>query len=547
MLLLLAAATWLGGAACASTSAGRVKGGEAMKPVAEKGATDETADGDRYALVVGIEQFDDSQLHDLRFARSDARALGDNLDAFDEVEVIDDPAETDREALLARLEKFVARADSSRDTLFVYFSTHGTLARRGNGELRRILVASDTQLDDAAATGLPVDRVTSILEGSRSDRTALVLATCHSGSGKSKLTDELTEALARRKGPAVPSLRSVSEASVVLSAAAFEEPAREVDDLDHDVYTYFLLEALEKGDRDRDGAVTITEAHDYARRRTYDYTDGAQRPTAWSRVLGRNPIVLSGNPDSPGYPLLFSYRRSARNMEVSVDGRTKGELPGGIAVPPGTHRVELHDEETGETLWRGRWRAASGERTEIYDLLESTGPWSTGAFGTTFVPLSGPGRRQFGAAYGAGLRGALRGEPWSWSFVEIEGSHLRGSGTARSADRSLPFHLAGNRVAATAGYTAEIGRFQLVAGGKGGLLWASRTFDTEGYRDSEYVFGWTAGPAVGAGWQPFGVDRRPLHRFRLSTRLEGGVLNASLGKRPFHPFVAGSLGVDFAF
>ena len=47
------------------------------------------------------------------------------------------------------------------------------------------------------------------------------------------------------KGPsALPALRRWSEAVVVLSAAAFGEPAREDEALGHDVYTYFLLEAL---------------------------------------------------------------------------------------------------------------------------------------------------------------------------------------------------------------------------------------------------------------------------------------------------------------
>src|SRR6267142_1338859 len=97
-----------------------------------------------------------------------------------------------------------------------------------------------------------------------------------------------------RKAGGPPPLEQVSEAVIVLTAAAFGESAREDEALAHDVYTHFLLRALDEGDRDGDGAVTASEAHDYAREQTYTYTGGQQRPTAEADIVGRDPIVLRG-------------------------------------------------------------------------------------------------------------------------------------------------------------------------------------------------------------------------------------------------------------
>ena len=90
-------------------------------------------------------------------------------------------------------------------------------------------------------------------------------------------------------------IEEVSRASVVLAASDWGETAREDAKLENDIYTHFFVEALRIGaDRNGDGAVTVSEAHDYARRMTYEYTNGRQRPSAETAEVGADPIVLVG-------------------------------------------------------------------------------------------------------------------------------------------------------------------------------------------------------------------------------------------------------------
>lgn len=196
----------------------------------------------RLALLIGIESFEDPRFTTLRYAQDDALALGARLskEGFDEVRVLTHPDETSRAAIVAALRRLMTHIQSPDDLVFVYVSSHGSLGHAPGGPLQRFLVAKDTRLDVLYETGISVPWLIDSIERFPSERTTIVLATCHSGIGKSVVPDDLTKRLARLKsGPALD-LTDVSRAMVVLSASAFGEAARESDTLGHDVYTHFF-------------------------------------------------------------------------------------------------------------------------------------------------------------------------------------------------------------------------------------------------------------------------------------------------------------------
>src|SRR5262249_54846072 len=160
----------------------------------------------------GIDRFEDPRLSALRYAAADATALASAIEGFDEVRLLTRPADTTRAALLEAIRDLASRARDPRDTVLIYFSTHGSLGQRPGQPLQRYLVAADTRLDLVTETGISVDALVRTARAFRARRTALVLATCHSGGGKSQVPDELAEALGRLKAPpALPSLPSLVE------------------------------------------------------------------------------------------------------------------------------------------------------------------------------------------------------------------------------------------------------------------------------------------------------------------------------------------------
>lgn len=333
----------------------------------------------RMALLVGISEFDDPHWRGLRYPAKDATDLAAAMldparGRFDQVRVLTRPEETTRAAILAALRELRKQAHRPDDVVVVYFSAHGTLARDATGELRRFLVTRDASYRAIAQTALSMDMLKAEFDALSSRRRLLVLASCHSGNGKSLLPKELEKELSGVKsGFYARPLEESSRASMVFAACDWGETAREDEGLRNDIYTHFLVEGLGGGaDRNTDGAVTATEAHDYARRRTFAFTEGRQRPSAEILEVGADPVVLSGNIARTGRPELFSYNPRLDGFTLKVDGEARTELPGGAAVTPGKRTVELTKGDA--VLMRRDVEVSAGERLPLEQLLSEAFP-----------------------------------------------------------------------------------------------------------------------------------------------------------------------------
>jgi len=471
---------------------------------------------------VGIDHFEDDRFTELRFAAADARALATALSEFDDVRELARPEETRRAAILEALSDLEKRIRSPRDTVILYFSTHGSLAQRPGGDLERELVVGDTRLDLLRETGISVDELIHRAEKMPSRRVAVVLATCHAGRGKSRIPDALAQALAAHKA-APPRLEDVSEAVVVLSAAAFGEAAREDDTLGHDVYTYFLLEALSAGDRDGDGAVTISEAHDYARERTWQFTQGQQRPASESTILGLDPIVLRGQRQRDGLPVIYSYSHAAEGIGVRLSGQQKGVLPGGFAATPGKQRLELVDSSTGGIIYSGTIQLERGERVELSRLIPPAPRFEIDIGGGVFVPLSQGARDGLPVAPMVALR--LRGRNWPTASLasELSVSMFGNGGTTATFGNPLPYQLLGVHLQLGLGWIFELSRVLSIEPQlRLGNIWLSRNFSGSSSSD-ESLRALTLSPAVELGAAASDSVRIAL-RFEVSLfygRLEG--------------------------
>jgi len=411
--------------ACASTQT--TKGG--LVPYAAAGVTADAAAGRRLALVIGTNDYADPLYKDLRYAVADALAVGSALAHYDYVEVLTTPDETTQISILAALDRLAAEVRGPTDTVVVYVSGHGTLGRAAGGPLERYIVSSDADSRDIDRSGVAVVEVVQTVESLRAQRKGIVLATCYNGQSKSALTDALASELASQKG-SLPPLIQRSEAMIVTSAASWGEAAIEDANLEHDVYTWFLLEGLEKGDRDLDGAVTLTEAHDYARDRTYGFTEGRQRPSARAVVLGRDPIVLAGDPTGAPPPLLYSYDDGSDGLTVVLDGFEKGALPGAIPVESGVHRLHLTDGD-GKILHSKKIRLEKGDRVSLTDIVRPGAELAVRPGAQLWIPLDATSD-VWPTAMGPGL--TVQWRPASTPLHLLLGGGLQGSRDVGASD-----------------------------------------------------------------------------------------------------------------
>lgn len=329
----------------------------------------------RIAVLVGINSFDDSRWNRLKYAEKDANDMATVLNDtrygnFDKVITLTGSRETTKSEIMSTLNDLSFYNSSQSDTVIFYISTHGTLARTVDGKMHQYLVTRDTRFDDISDTAIDIDDLRTIFNRLPSQKKVMIVASCHSGKGKSQLNDNLIAELNRLKSPFfVKPIEKASEATIVLAASSWGEAAREDNVLQNDVYTHFLIEGIKNYDRNGDGAVTVTEAHDYAKQQTYYLTKGEQRPSMESVILGVDPIILAGEVTNSGKPVLYDYSKHYEDMIVFVDGEKKGTLPLGVALDPGAHLVELKADDKGSSLYSEMFMATAGEQISLPLLI----------------------------------------------------------------------------------------------------------------------------------------------------------------------------------
>lgn len=212
------------------------------------------------------------------------------------------------------------------------------------------------------------------LESLVARKKALILATCHSGVGKSKVAPEVAALFSRTKGSLVP-LEQVSEGTLVLAASTRDETAREDDLLKGDIYTHFLLEGLAVFDRNKDGSVSVLEAHDYARQKTYVHTKGRQKPTLETQMIGEADFALRGRKETQAsVAILEGYGKVFQGFEVEVNGRAKGELPFAFPLEPGVNRVSVFAPGSSSVLVTYEVDVEAGEKIDLATLSQPP-PW----------------------------------------------------------------------------------------------------------------------------------------------------------------------------
>ena len=353
-LLLFAALLAAAPVGCAHRTTWRDKGFAPAESTAD--AIEASFGPRRIALVVGVGEYDDPLFGDLRHTEADAIEFGDILEShdyggFDRVITLTTRVQTTQARILTELVSL--RNDlRSQDTLLVYFSGHGTMRLGSGDEPILFLVPSDAQARDLPGTSLELAELQRFFSRIRSERKALVVDACFHGEGKSRLQPTVQQEIERMDAfPTLSRRVKLGQSEAHLFATSWGRPAREDDTLGHGVYTYYLLEGLTwnqlDSDANHDGLVTIYEAHDFARGATVSFTNGAQVPEAYFRVVGERDLVVTGEPEKrleSQLALIYYYDTADSALDgaaLMVDGRSKGVFPGSMPVDPGRHRVTI--------------------------------------------------------------------------------------------------------------------------------------------------------------------------------------------------------------
>ena len=253
-----------------------------------------------WAVIIGINRY--KQLPRLRYAVNDAREFHRYL-----VEVNGVPREQiwlllDEEATLDRIRSVLGtqlrRQAEKDDMVIVFLAGHGTTERDasspdGDG-LEKYILPHNADPKDLYATGLPMNEIARVFQRIGSERLVFITDTCYSGASggrtipvtgtRASLSAAFLDRLSRGKG------------RVILAASDANEVSAEKDELQHGVFTYYLLEALRgKGDFDGDGVITVDEVYRYVSEKVPLATGQEQHPVKKGEMTGQIVLGLAGN------------------------------------------------------------------------------------------------------------------------------------------------------------------------------------------------------------------------------------------------------------
>jgi hypothetical protein len=263
----------------------------------------ETERSKRWAVLIGINQYQDTKLSSLKYAVDDVKAVYSTLTdpqvgSFDKEHVLlltEDSGQTPAlgEAVLKEPTfpniwdslRSVVKVAQPGDKVFIYFSGHGIEENN-----QTWLLASDSRLSMLDRTAIPLDEVNSILSECQADSKILILDACHSGAIKDKggsgtMTSDFKDtAFTEVTGRAT------------LSSSDLNESSYDYDEKRHSAFTYFLLEGLNgKADSNADNIVSLTEISDYVKSEVpkWGFKSGKQQTPMFNSYV-TSEILLTG-------------------------------------------------------------------------------------------------------------------------------------------------------------------------------------------------------------------------------------------------------------
>jgi len=262
----------------------------------------------RWAVVIGIGDYDNKSVPKLRFSDSDADAMYRLLTTRagyerENVLLLTDkaPEKPTLQNIRLALGDFLPRKTTRDDMVLIYYAGYGApdvdVAGKDSDGLAKYLIPRNVQPESLRKTAFAMDEMPAMLARIPAERIVLLLDASYSttAGGRSfvspnargrNLSEQFLERLTKGRGRAV------------ITASGPNEVALEPADLGHGIFTYCLLEGLSgKADRNGDGVVTVSELYPYVEdqvERRSRAAGGRQRPLMKGDIEGTLPLSRLG-------------------------------------------------------------------------------------------------------------------------------------------------------------------------------------------------------------------------------------------------------------
>ena len=256
-----------------------------------------------WLVLVGVTQYQDSQITDLRYCANDCRGLAEALEIatqdFRATEIIAHYDGASQLPELAFIRDSLEQLKNAKpeDTVLFYFSGHGFL----DANNRPILAVADTSMKFLEGTKeikfkreLSFDEVLNKFKQCKAKKQIVWLDACQTKINVSSQKNPNAQLLQALKEQAEQS----HNFSAILACDRHER-SWEIPELGHGSFTYYLIQGLRGKAADREGIIEVKELFKYVRDRLKQYLDHWNSPqhSETTRVKSDKGIVI--NPTTP--------------------------------------------------------------------------------------------------------------------------------------------------------------------------------------------------------------------------------------------------------
>lgn len=250
---------------------------------------------EKYALLIGINDYKSPRIRDLNYSEADAIYLKDVLIKYARFESQNVKIILGNSATYSCIKEeiyWLGQIAKSEDEVFFYFSGHGTRVEDTDGNeedgMDEAFCPYETDIDNPASVILD-DEIGHWFKRIGAKQVIVVLDCCHSGgaAGRSLENDgsKGLEMATNATGRGLlnpdddPYARDLTiDNKFIITASDAEEQSYENPKLGHGVFTYYIGEALRgNADTNRDQEITTIEMYQYTKDQTIEFAKSINR------------------------------------------------------------------------------------------------------------------------------------------------------------------------------------------------------------------------------------------------------------------------------
>jgi uncharacterized caspase-like protein len=245
--------------------------------------------GKSWAVVIGIDGYEKAPK--LKYAVADAKSVAEALQqrGFDVTTLYDGQAT--RRGILGGLGDRLVRKVGKDDRVVIFYAGHGETQQAEGGRAMGYLLPVNGEGDALAETAISMGLIRELADALPAKHVLFLVDVCYGGIAGQQfrslppVTEAYLKTITRERG------------RQLISAGGPKEQAMEAPEWGHSVFTYYLLEGLNKGlaDLNDDGIIPASELYSYLNERVFSaaHLKGhEQRPELWALAAEKGEFVF---------------------------------------------------------------------------------------------------------------------------------------------------------------------------------------------------------------------------------------------------------------